>query len=61
MAKTKNYRASISALMPGDTVTIRGSKTSIIRATASSVARDLDRIYSVSAVKGQPITVSRLK
>mgnify|MGYP004554510559 FL=1 len=60
MAKT-NYRARITALQPGEAVTIRGCKISIIRATASSVSRDLDRVYSVSAVKGQPITVSRVK
>ncbi len=62
MAKT-NYRSSIVALGVGETASFasRGAKVSTIRNTASCVGRDMGRIYTVSAAKGQPIMVSRVR
>lgn len=62
MAKT-NYRGSIVALGVGETASFapRAAKVSTIRNTAFSVGRDMGRVYTVSAAKGQPIIVSRIR
>jgi hypothetical protein len=60
MAKT-NCRARILALEPGEDTTLRGCKVSVVRVTVSVISRDFNRIYTVSAPKGAPIVVSRLR
>ena len=60
MAKASN-RALIYALEPGDSVKLRGAKVTTTRVTVSNLSRDTGRTYAVSAVKGQPIVVSRIR
>lgn len=60
MAKTSN-RALIYALEPGASVKLRGAKASTTRTTVSILSRDTGRLFTVSAPKGQPIVVSRIR
>ena len=60
MAKTSN-RALIFALEPGESVKLRGAKMTSVRSTATNLSRDTGRLFTVSAAKGQPIVVSRIK
>ncbi len=57
----KSGRARMAALKVGESVVLRGVKLTTVRVTATTLGRDLDRVYSVSAPKGRDITVSRIK
>lgn len=60
MTKASNS-SLILALEPGESVRIRRCKVSSIRVIAAVLSRDTGRVFSVSAVKGQPVIVTRTK
>lgn len=57
----KSGRARMAALQIGESVVLRGMKLTTVRVTATTLGRDLGRVYSVSAPKGKDIKVSRIK
>ncbi len=57
----KSGRARMAALQIGESAVLRGIKLTTARVTATTLGRDLGRVYSVSAPKGKDITVTRIK
>lgn len=51
----------MAALQIGESAVLRGIKLTTARVTATTLGRDLGRVYSVSAPKGKDITVTRIK